>query len=508
MTEETKNMESKNNVVTRPPIVVVMGHIDHGKTKILDWYRKTKMVEEESGGITQHIGAYEVEHHGQKITFIDTPGHEAFSKIRSRGAKAADIAILVVAADEGVKPQTKEAIEIIQKAKLPFVVAINKIDKPEANPERTKQQLAEVNILVEGYGGKIPAVEISAKNGQNMDELLEVLLLLAELENLETDDQKPAVGVIIEVHPDPQRGTTATLLIQEGRLKKGDKLAIKDQLETVKILEDFRGHAAEELGPSSPALIAGLSAQPAVGETFQVFSNKEGAEDFIKNLPQENITSALKEIPKNETNDRPVFNLILKADVSGSLEALTEAIKKLDSENAGVNILKSGIGDINESDVKLALATKLVTIVGFKVAVDSSTQELAQKANIHIFRGEVIYNLLDEVKKGIENLLPPMINKTIIGRAKILKVFRKDGARQIVGGRVEEGMIKKGAGAGIVRLQEKLGQGNILQLQRNKQDAEEVGAGSEFGILIDSKITIQENDWLEIIQEETTKRRL
>ena len=502
-----ENKEPTQKII-RPPIVVVMGHIDHGKTKILDWYRKTKLVEEESGGITQHIGAYEVEHHGKKITFIDTPGHEAFSKIRSRGARVADIAILVVAADEGVKPQTKEAVEIIQKADIPFAVAINKIDKPEANPERTKQQLAEIGVLVEGYGGKVPAVQISAKNGQNMDDLLEVLLLLAELENLQTDAQKPAAGVIIEVNPDPQRGITATLLVQEGKLKKGNKLVVKRNLETIKILEDFHGHQIEELGPSSPALIAGLSIKPDIGETFQTFLTKEEAESFIKNLPPENTVSAPKETTKIETTGRPIFNIILKADVSGSLEALEEAIKKMDSETAGVNILKNGIGDINESDVKLALATKLVTIVGFKVAVDSSVRELAQKANIHIFQGEVIYNLLDEVKRGIEDLLPPIINKINTGRARILKVFRKDGARQIVGGKVEEGTVKKGTGVEIRRLKEIVGQGNIQQLQRNKQDVEEVGQGSEFGVLIDSKTTIQENDWLDIFQEEIVKRTL
>ncbi len=492
----------------RPPIIVVMGHIDHGKTKILDWYRKTKLVEKETGGITQHIGAYEVEHRGKKITFIDTPGHEAFSKIRSRGARVADIAILVVAADEGVKPQTKEAIEIIQKNNLPLVVAINKIDKPEANPERIKQQLAEVNVLVESYGGKIPAVEISAKNGQNMDELLEILLLLSELENLQVDPQKPAEGVIIEVHPDPQRGTTVTLLLQNGKLKKGDKLVIGNNLETVKILEDFRKHTVEELGPSSPALVVGLSIIPAVGETFRAFNNKEEAEKFITALPEKTTIPTNKEMAKSEIEGRPIFNIILKADVSGSIEALEEALNKLNSEIVSVNILKSGIGDINESDVKLALATKLVTIVGFKVAVDASVQELAKNANIHIFRGEIIYELLDEVKKVIENMIPPIVNRINLGRAKILKVFRKDGVKQIVGGRIEEGIIKKGGMVEIKRAKEILGRGNILQLQKNKQEAEEVGQGSEFGILVDSKTTIQEGDTLEIFQEETIKRVL
>lgn len=507
MEQNSAKKEEQRNI-TRPPIVVVMGHIDHGKTKILDWYRKTKLVEEETGGITQHIGAYEVEHHGKKITFIDTPGHEAFSKIRSRGARVADIAILVVAADEGVKPQTKEAIEIIQKNNLPFVVAINKIDKPEANSERVKQQLAETNVLVESYGGKIPAVEISAKSGHNMDGLLEILLLLAELESLQVDPQKPAEGVIIEVHPDPQRGTTATLLLRDGKLKRGDKLVIANILETVKILEDCRGHTVAELGPSSPALVAGLSAAPAVGEVFRAFSSKEEAEIFMATLPEKTATLTNKKMMKSEVEGRPVFNIILKADVSGSMEALEEALKKLDSEIVGINILRSGIGDINESDVKLALATKLITIVGFKVAVDAAVQELAKNANIHIFKGEIIYDLLNDVKKVIENMLPPIINRINLGRAKILKIFKKDGTKQIVGGRVEEGIIKKGGVVEIRRTKEIVGHGNILQLQKNKQEAEEVEQGSEFGILIDAKNAIQENDWLDIFQEEVIKRVL
>lgn len=488
--------------------MVVMGHIDHGKTKILDWYRKTKLVEEETGGITQHIGAYEVEYHGKKITFIDTPGHEAFSKIRSRGARVADIAILVIAADEGVKPQTKEAFETIQKNNLPLVVAINKVDKPEANPERVKQQLAEANILVESYGGKIPAVEISAKSGQNMDELLEILLLLAELENLQDDPQKPAEGVVIEVHPDPQRGTTATLLLRNGKLKRGDKLVIGNNLETVKILENFRGHTVEELNPSSPALVVGLSVTPAVGEVFHAFYSKEEAEAFMTTFPEKIATPANREVTKLDIGGRPVFNIILKADVSGSIEALEEALKKLDSEIVGVNILRSGIGDINESDVKLALATKLITIVGFKVAVDAAVQELAKNANIHILKGEIIYDLLDKVKRVIENMIPPIINRTNLGRAKILKVFRKDGIKQIVGGRVEEGTIKKGAAIEIKRGREVLDRGNILELQRNKQPAEEVTQGLEFGIMVDSKTAIQEDDALDIFQEETIKRVL
>lgn len=508
MDKEVITAKENTKRIVRPPIVVVMGHIDHGKTKILDWYRKTKLAEEETGGITQHIGAYEVEHRGRKITFIDTPGHEAFSKLRSRGAKVADIAVLVVAADEGVKPQTKEAIEIIQKNNLPFVVALNKIDKPEANPERVKQQLAETGALVESYGGKVPSVEVSAKGGQNMDGLLEVILLLADLENLQADFEKNAEGVVVETHLDPRRGVTAVLLLQNGKLKKGDRLIVGNNSETIKILEDFRGRAVEEIGPSSPVLVAGLSRAPAVGEIFRAFGSKEDAGAFLAALPEEVAALPSKETAKTEVEGRAVFNIILKGDVAGSVEALEESLKKLESGEVGINILRSGAGDIGEADVKLALATKLVTVVGFKVGVDSSVRELAEKGNIHIFTGDVIYNLLEEVKRGIEDMLPPVVKRTDLGRARILKIFKKDGAKQIVGGRVEEGAIKKSASIEVRRGQEILGRGNILQLQRNKQDVEEVGQESEFGILTDCKITIQENDGLDIFQEEVIKRKL
>src|SRR3989338_1921160 len=264
-----------------------MGHIDHGKTKILDWYRKSKVVESEAGGITQHIGAYEVEHKGRKVTFIDTTGHEAFSKLRSRGAKVADIAILVVAADEGVKPQTIEALATIQQNNLQFVVAINKIDKPEANPDRVKQELAKENVLVESYGGKVPSAEVSAKTGENLDSLLELLLLVAELENLQADPVKYAEGVIVEGHRDPKRGLTATMLVRNGTLKRKHVMVFGRMVETIKIMEDFRGRKIDRAGPSSPVLVAGLKEMPAVGDVFRAFAAKKVAEGFIASLPLE-----------------------------------------------------------------------------------------------------------------------------------------------------------------------------------------------------------------------------
>jgi translation initiation factor IF-2 len=483
-----------------------MGHIDHGKSKILETIRKTAMLDKESGGITQHIGAYEVLHNGEKITFIDTPGHEAFTKLRARGAKIADIAILVVASDEGVKPQTREALDIIQKHNLPFVVALNKIDKPEANPERVKGELAELGILVESYGGKVPSVEISAKTGEKIDELLEIILLVAELENLSADPYALAEGEVIEVNLNPQRGITATLIVLDGTLKKGDVAAIGRSVETIKILEDFKGQSIEEAGPSKPVLISGLKEMPDAGDTFRAFPSKKEAEKFIETLPPREPVLP-KKISK-EMSEKPIFNLIIKADAVGSKEALESSFKKLESDAIGINILKSETGDIGESDMKLAMATNLVTIIGFKVKIDSVAREMIEQSGVRVVTGEVIYEILDEVKKKIEEMIPPEIKRIDLGRAKILKFFKKDGSRQILGGRVEEGIIKKGAKIQINRLKENVGSGSILELQREKQPVTEVIKGFEFGAMIDSRTEIQEGDVIEIFEEEVIKRTL
>ena len=493
----------------RPPIVVVMGHIDHGKTTILDWYRNAKVVESESGGITQHIGAYEVAHADKTITFIDTPGHEAFSKIRSRGARIADVAILVVATDEGVKPQTKEAIEIIQRADIPFVVAFNKIDKTEANPERVKQELARENVLVESYGGKVPSVEVSARKGTNMDTLLETIVLLAELQELKAHPHKNAIGVVLETHRDSKRGISATLLVQDGTLKRHDIVVVGRTLETIKMLDNFLGTQVDRLGPSAPALVAGLSVVPDVGEPFLAFSSKPKAQEYIKQLapllvPAKPEASAAAP----DENEKPVFNIILKSDVVGSKEAIEESLKKFESDMIAIRILRSEVGDINEDDVKLALATRLVTIIGFKVRVDPSVRELAAKQNIHIVTGDVIYRLLDEAKQQIEEIIPPIIQRVSLGKIKILKLFKKDDSRQVIGGRVEEGIAQKGALIDIMRSKEPVGTAAIIQLQREKRDVEEVSQASECGMLVESTTTIREGDVLEIYKEEKIKRTI
>ncbi len=508
-------MKESTETSTRPPVVVVMGHVDHGKTTILDWYRKTKVAEKESGGITQHIGAYVVEHTLQKsgekkhTTFIDTPGHEAFSRLRSRGARVADIAVLVVAAEEGVKPQTKEALEIIRNTKTPFLVALNKIDKPEANPERVKQELAKEDVLVESYGGNVPLVEVSAKTGKHMDELLEMILLMADMEHLTSDPKRPGAGVVIEAHRDPKRGVSTTLLILDGSIHSGDYIVTSGSAEHVKILENFAGHPIREAGPSSPVRLAGIKEMPVVGEPFKSFSSRSEAEKEAESY------RASREAPSQKTSvlpleasGKPVFNVILKADVAGSLEALEELVKRFESGHVILNILRSEAGDISESDIKLAHATGRVTIIGFRVQMDPQLRLVAEKSNIRIVEGDVIYQLMESVKKEIEEFLPATVLRTDVGKAKIVKIFKKEGARHIVGGRVSEGEIKKGALCEAMRMKDVIGRGTVIQVQHNKVDVSSVEAGKEFGALIEFRGAITEGDILSLFEEKITKQTL
>lgn len=492
----------------RPPVVVVMGHIDHGKTKILDYIRKTKVAEKESGGITQAIGAYEIEHQGRRITFIDTPGHEAFSKMRSRGAVAADIAILVVASDEGVKPQTKEAISIIKNARLPFAVALNKIDKPEAEPERVKKELADNDVLVEGWGGQTPIVEVSAKTGQGIDQLLEIILLLADLENLVLNQEREAEGVFIESHMDPKRGTTATLLLLDGKLERGNYLLINNSFETIKILENFKGEAIQNAVASTPVVVAGLSKIPVVGDAFKIFKNKNEAQDFITKNLKEKVALPEEKIETEPGEEKINFNVILKTDVAGSKEAIEEALQKMSYLGISTRILKSEVGDINESDVKLALGSKNVTIIGFKVSLGSAAEELAKNNIIRIVQSDIIYDVLEKIKQHMEDMLPSEIKRVDLGKARILAIFKRERNKQIVGGRVEEGNLKKGAFLEIKRHGETIGKGKILQLEQQKTKVDSVRTGNEFGLMAESDIQIQEKDEIAAYEEEKVRRKL
>ncbi len=495
-----------DGIVKRPPVVVVLGHVDHGKTTLIDYIRKTKVVEKESGGITQHIGAYQAEHNGKTITFLDTPGHEAFSAIRSRGAKVADIAILVIAAEDGVKPQTKEAIKHIQEAEIPFIVAINKIDKPEAKPAMVKQQLAEANVLLEEFGGQIPAVEISAKAGKNVDELLELVLLTAELENLEADPAQTAKGVIIESHLDPRRGSIATLLVQEGTLKVGDYIASGGVFAKIKMMEDFSGKAMREARPSQPALTLGWSQSPDVGREFKAVENKNEAEKAIEQaLIVEPALFTRESGPPKE--NKKILNVVFKADTQSSLEAISESIKNIGTEEVGFSVVGYGIGNIKDNNIQTA-ANGRGTVYGFYVETEDSAKRLAEKEKVTVKTFKIIYELIEELRKDLSELLEPEIKRTDLGKVKILKLFKKGANYQIVGGKVGWGLARRGAMIDVLRKDGKIISGRLSQLQHNKADAEEVKEGLECGIRFEGPAEIQEGDILEIYTEEKIKRSI
>ena len=495
------SVQPNKGQASRPPVVVVLGHIDHGKSTLLCAIKDFKITEKEAGGITQHIGAYEIEHQGKSITFIDTPGHEAFSAIRSRGAKVADIAILVVAADEGVKAQTKEAISHIKKAGLPLIVAINKIDKPEANPERVKRELSQENILVESMGGKVPSAEVSAKTGQGIEDLLELILLVAEMEQLKGDVSKPAKGVVIEAYLDSQRGPTATLLLNNGMLKPGDIIATASCFGKVKNLENFQEIIVKEAFPSMPVIVFGFENVPKVGEEFKVFSDIDLAKNYLQK-PEKKVSTVFSVEPGQR-----VLNLILKADVLGSLEAIEEVLKELPHEKVILRILKSGVGEINESDIKLVKGTK-AKVLGFRVKTNPIAQLLAEREKIKIMRFEVIYELVEEIRKIMGRIIEAKVVRVDLGKIKISEIFRTEKNRQILGGKVIEGEIKKGTLVEIFRGEEKVGQGRIINLQRDKKDAEKAKKGEECGALYQGDVKIEEGDVLVIYTEEKRKEEL
>lgn len=467
-----------DNLLPRPPIVVVMGHIDHGKTTLLSYIRKTKMPKE-PGEITQSIGAYEIKHGEKKITFIDTPGHEAFSKMRQRGAKVADLGILVVAADEGVKPQTREAIEILQESKTLFVVAINKIDKPNADIEKVKMDLTQAGVLLEGFGGNISWQVISSKTGQGIGELLDLILLAAELEGLTYDPTAKASGIIIESKMDSRRGLAVAVIVKDGILRVGDEITTASAVGKVKILENFLGERVDKLEPSSPALIVGFENLPQIGEEF--FSGKvELAE--IKPVNRE-----IREISAQISEDSRI-NFILKADVSGSLEALSEIIKTI----SNVKIISESVGDITDGDVKSALNTNAI-IIGFKTRVNKAAENLAKAQDIKIITSEIIYELIKKLEEEIENLKEPEIN----GQLEILAVFdKRAGKRQVIGGRAISGSFKNNLIVDIQREEKIIGQGKIINLQCKKQDIGQVSEGEECGILLEADILVSVGDKL------------
>lgn len=502
-----KQAKKQNDLQPRPPIVVILGHVDHGKTSILDCIRKTKVVDKESGGITQHVGAYQVEHNGKIITFIDTPGHEAFSAIRSRGAKVADIAVLVVAADDGVKPQTKEAINCILHENIPFIVAINKMDKPAALPDKVKKGLAENKVLVEGLGGDTPCVLVSAKTGLNINDLLEMILLVAEMTEIKSDYNVPASGVIVESRADARRGPTATLLIKEGTLNNHDIIAAESAFGALKVMEDFRGEAIENAGPGAPVVITGFDQVPPVGEKWIVTPSLEAARAKVAMKAQEEKgkreAAEVLEIKENQK----VFNIILKADVSGSLEAIRESLKAIPQDEVIIRVLKAEAGDISENDVKLARSAK-ASIYGFRVKNSAAVSSLAGRDNIFIKTNDIIYELIQIIRDRAAFYLPSETIRTPLGRLKILAVFKNGKQGQIIGGRVTSGRAERGMKFDVKRNDEIIGSGRIAQLQQNKQDIQEAGKDKECGVMAEADVEIEKNDILEMYAEERKKREL
>lgn len=495
--------QKTNKLVPRSPIVVVMGHIDHGKSKLLDFIRKTSVVEGEAGGITQHMGAYETEvkcdeashgHKTKKITFIDTPGHEAFSNMRIHGATIADVAILVVAADEGPKTQTLEAHKAIVDSKTPFVVALNKMDKPNADPERVKMQLTEKGIFVEGYGGTAPCANISAKTGEGIDELLDIVLLLAEVEELRGDPSKNASGFVLEAKMDPQKGISATLLVRDGTMRKGTFVSAGNAIAPVKIFEDFKGKAIETAVFSSPVRIIGFSELPEPGVEFKTFDTKIEAETEIIKFKESR--KELDVSADTMSAEKDAVAIIIKTDVAGSLEALVKEISKTKSDVVKTVILRKSVGTISESDIKLIASAKEGIVLGFNVGIDSSAKELAERYGTEIFTSNIIYKISEwfaekikekeKIKKGGKG--------KIAGSAKILKTFSKTKNKQVVGGKVEQEKIREGWRIKIVRDSVEIGEGKIAVLQHNKAPVKEVAEGDEFGAMIDSQTDILTGD--------------
>jgi translation initiation factor IF-2 len=501
--------EDEENLVTRPPVVTIMGHVDHGKTSLLDAIRETRVAEGEAGGITQHIGAYQVEKDGRTITFIDTPGHAAFTEMRARGAQVTDVAVIVVAADDGVMPQTVESISHARAAGVPFIVALNKIDRPNANPDRVRQQLAEHNVLVTGWGGDVENVEVSALQGLGLDDLLETILLVTDIEEPKANPDRPAVGAVIEAKLDRSRGPVATILVQNGTLRVGDFVVVNTIAGRVRAMNDWRGERIKEAGPSTPVEVLGLEAVPSAGDRLTAVPNERTMRALIEERTgvtadgqggRLSLDDILAQIQMGETKE---LNVILKADVQGSVEAIRGALEKLNDSVAGtqVRVLFDAVGPPSDNDVNLALASKAL-IVAFNVRTDNGVKAYAEKQGVEIREYQIIYNLLDEIETALRGLIEPQFREVVYGHAEVRAVFRSGRGEAIVGCYVRDGLVRRGAAARVARGGQVVYNGRVSSLRRFKDDVREVNAGYECGIGLENFPEPREGDVIEVFGRE------
>ena len=509
LSSETVSTVDDSDLITRPPVVTILGHVDHGKTSLLDAIREGHVAENEAGGITQHIGAYQIETEGQLATFLDTPGHEAFTAIRSRGARVTDIAILVVAADDGLMPQTIEAINHAKAAEVPIIVAINKMDLPGADPERVKRQLSEQNLLVEDWGGDVISVEVSAKTGDGLDALLENIFLVSEISELKANPNKPATGVVIESKLDRRRGPTSTVLIQGGTLHIGDYIVAGETWGRIRAMTNDRGESVDQVQPGTPTELLGFNSVPSAGDLFSVSTSEkavrsiaQASEKSSHSQSSQSRAITLDEIVNQiDLGDIKELNLVLKCDVHGSAEAVCKSLEQLTAQEARIRILHSAVGGVTESDVLLASASQAI-VVGFNVPEELGVDKVADRMGVEIRHYDIIYKLIEEMELALQGILDPTYQDIILGQAEVREVFPSRRGTQIAGCRIIEGKVTRGTSMRVVRNSETLHDSTIASLRHFKEEVNEMNSGTECGIMIQGFNSFEEGDILESYRQE------
>lgn len=516
--EETAEEKAARAAKTekRSPVIAVMGHVDHGKTKLLDAIRKTDVVSGEAGGITQHIGAYQIEKKGERITFLDTPGHAAFEEMRAHGAQITDIALIIIAADDGIKTQTIEAINHAKRAGTSMIMVINKIDKPGADINRVYQQLAEINYVPEAWGGKTICVPVSAKSGDGLDELIDMILLVSEMLDLKADFSALASGAVIESHMDSGKGPVATILVLNGTLRIGDCVQIGETYGKIRSMDDYRGRRVKEATPGVPVKIAGIKSVAQVSEPFTVFCDEKEARDAAEYYKQSRSAKRYSEVKKINlesitnsiaSSDVKEFAIVVKADVQGSLDAITTALEKFNNKDVKVRVLGGGVGDVNESDVSMA-ATASKLIVAFNVHASGNVSSYAKNEGVKVSTYRIIYELLDDIKTAVEELLPPIVTEMTVGKLEVLQVFSNTKKLTVAGGKVTEGRLEKGTTAKVIRNGEEVGRVKVVSVHKGKDEVSSCQIGGECGLGIDGNVEIQVGDIIAPFTIQTQKQTL